>query len=98
MGRDSLLFSIGISLIAFQSVRRLVWLYLGLVIPWGAATVGLAYLLVGDKCRFEYTLPLAVLSIFPPMLATIILELRSTAKPPIHGPRLEFNLTEPPKK
>ncbi len=97
-GWDSLLFASGISLVAFKLVRRLVWLCLGLGIPWSAATVGIAYFLIGDRYRFEYTLPLAALGILPPIAAAIILEIRSGSARPIRGPHLEFNLTEHLKK
>jgi hypothetical protein len=47
-GLDSLIFGIGLALIVFKAVRRMVWLFLGLTLLWSTIVVGVTYLQADD--------------------------------------------------
>jgi hypothetical protein len=93
---DTLLLGMGISLVAFSLVRRLVWHYVGLCIPWVLLVAGALYLIVQDHYRFD---PLAVevlaLAFVPPAIGTLILEMLPKAEVEDREPHLEITTDVP---
>jgi len=98
-GLDSALFAVGISLVAFRMLRRVVWAVIGLAIPWGALVAGGVYLLVKDFYRFSITPDLIVLAAAPPIFAALWLEFLPKSKAEIaaevNEPHLEITIDEP---
>jgi hypothetical protein len=98
-GLDAALFAVGISLVAFRMLRRLVWAAIGLSIPWIALVAGGIYLLVEDVYRFQVTPDLIALALVPPIFMAVWLEFLPKSKEEVaaeaNEPHLEITIDEP---
>ncbi len=93
---DTVFFAIGISLVAFAFVRRMVWTYAGLLVPWLVLVAAGLYLVVQDEHRFDVlSLPVLAIVFLPPALGAMILALLPKVEMEEIAPHLEITLAAP---